>query len=360
MLRIDWPMRWAPWLTAPQSLDGWRERLETTAVQEAARIAQLQGVAGVGFIGAAGRGNPWPGSDVDLLVMVDGCVAATTGVLREYERQRNVQLLADRVPIEVEAANWVLSREELAGLCSPEGEVQVRAFCEHPRPDMVLKACGGRALLDDTGMVGRYIEGCNHTVFTDRFVHGRLHRALRAEEPRVTAAEELIASGELQAASLELLRAGHGLSTGIYDMWRRIPESIMRAVTKLLLHAEHVGDASTGELFLEVCRLGEKRTWDRFACTPAGARLERDVVLATRRGAGEQVGPLDATRDLLHAVSLLDAWRRKAPAEAYPPWTGVTNDREEVLDQRKAARELLRRLERVRHDLRGTLAGAPT
>jgi hypothetical protein len=98
-------------------------------------------------------------------------------------------------------------------------------------------------------------------------------------------------------------------------------------------------------------RLRPEDTWRRFAQAPDRGRWERDRTLAIRRGAGEKVDCLGATRGLLQAVSILDAWRKKAPADQYPEWSGVARDEQTVRAQVDAACEILSHLRATRQDL---------
>jgi hypothetical protein len=125
----------------------------------------------------------------------------------------------------------------------------------------------------------------------------------------------------------------------------------MRYVTRLTCAANEVGDTSSTELFLTAARLRPEDTWRRFAQAPDRARWERDRTLAIRQGAGEDVDTLGATRDLLQAVSILDAWRRKMPAEEHPEWAGVARDERMVRTQLEAAWAILSRLRDARQGL---------
>lgn len=82
-------------------------------------------------------------------------------------------------------------------------------------------------------------------------------------------------------------------------------------MTRLLAAAQEAGDQDLGELFLGAARLDEDAVWERFAAVPKAGQREREVWLAIRQGAGEDVDALAATRDLLYVswvVLLVGNW----------------------------------------------------
>ena len=80
--------------------------------------------------------------------------------------------------------------------------------------------------------------------------------------------------------------------------------------------------------------------------------LLRDVLWAIRRGAGEAVDELAATRDLLN-IALLHPVVSDDSRAPRPAWTGVTNDELAARAQFEAAEEMLRRLRAAKTRLKG-------
>ncbi len=103
-----------------------------------------------------------------------------------------------------------------------------------------------------------------------------------------------------------------------------------------------MGDRAVGECLLAAASLGEEKVRRRFDALPPEGKRERDVWLAIRQLAGEDIDELEGTRDFLQVsswIALGDS--RYLP---YPRWTGVTDEETVVRSQAAAAEELLRLL----------------
>jgi predicted nucleotidyltransferase len=349
---IQWPQPWLEWLTPETALENWPERIERAAAEEAAHLAGLPYVKGVAIIGTVGRGTPWPLSDIDLLVVADYWRGQRPhGLIEAVEQERNRRLHAARIPNEVEARLWTILPHYITQAVSGDEGSFVSIFDHWPMLGIPMKAQGGTVVADCDAQLGRFIKRCNRLVFSDRFVHTWLRTVTGEESEKLKSAADLIGEADWTRASLEILRATQGMTAGIYGMWRRVPESLMRCVSRLLATARDMGDEAMGESFLTAACLSEEDTWGRFASVPSSGRCERDRHLAIRQGAAEDVDELGATRDLLHSVSYLDVWRDERATGPYPEWSGVTGDKARVRAQFDAAEEILRRLQLAKRQL---------
>jgi len=352
---MEWPQLLAPWITPELVLDNWRERIDRVAAEESAYVAGLPYVKGVAIIGSVGRGTHWPISDVDLLVAADCWDGQDPeGLIQAEEKQRNQKLHAAGVPNDLEAGNWVVQPHELASAVTADDDA---FFCKLDHPHwvgIVIKAPGARVVRDFDGQVRQLLDRCESVLFGDRFVHLWLRRATDDVSRKLASAAALMRAGDWSCASLDVLVAADWMTGAMYALWRKLPQSISRGASRLLAAAREAGDQDLGELFLVAARLDEDAVRGRFAAVPPAGRRERDVWLAIRQGAGEDVDALAATRDLLYVSwRVLHVSGDRHSADPYPEWTGVTNHEATVRTQLEAAAEILRRLQSAKTQLVG-------
>ena len=211
-------------------------------------------------------------------------------------------------------------------------------FLARPRQaGTAFKVPAGRVLADFEGVTGAFIRQCERAVFGERFVGLMLDCDVPGLAARLDAASELARGRDCAAANALTLVAAHEVTAALYLLWRELPESISRAVTKLLGLAE-AHEGWIGEAFLTAVGLTEDETRRRFEAAPGWARHERDVLLAVRRGAGEDVDELDVTRDLLHVTSYLAA--RGDPQSRCPQWLSACNTLGDARERVRAARSI--------------------
>jgi len=154
-------------------------------------------------------------------------------------------------------------------------------------------------------------------------------------------AGRLIRDGDYMSASVEILRAAYQrLPAGAYAVWRTVPQSSGRGVTRFLAAAKRAGVASVAGMYLAAARLEEDATWERFSAVPSEGRQARDLDWTVRRGAGEDVDELSATRDILK-ISLWATVIQDHSQGARPKWTGATSDAGQVRSQYDGARAFL-------------------
>ena len=345
-MAVEWEaMRW-DWVTPELALREWRERIARVAEEEAAHLASLPYVDGVAVIGSVGRGSAWPLSDVDLLVVARFWEGRDPEYpIREVEEERRLRLQGLKIPNDLEAANWVLLTEDVAAAREEQEEAFLRRL-EHPHwLGIVIKGQDARVLHDTDGHTAAFVERCDGAFGSAGFRELWLGRVVGDAREELASAEAHLARGERGRASAEAMAAAHTMTGGAYAVWGKIPQSLTRSVTRFLAAAEEAGDGVMGERFLAAARLGGEETRRRQAAAPPAGQREREVALAIRRGAGEDVDELGVTRDLLQATFWLQVGMAADRSGPYPEWTGVTEAEEEVGVQLEAARGMLGRLE---------------
>lgn len=347
---MQWPQILPDWLTPELALADWQARIRRVARQTAAHLSALEYVSGVAVMGSVGRGTPMPVSDVDMFVVTCPPGGEDVGpLLAAQENKRNARLTASRIPNTLEFEFLALTVHDLqAALALAETEF-VRLSRDFRWFSLMDKVMGAKTLVDPDGLLGSFIARCEGVRFADAFIALAVQRMTDGASPHLARALSRGETGNWAGASRDVHRATDPLSWGMYETWRRQPQSAVRAVTRLLGHAMDVGDAQVGEAFLSAVRLGESDTWRRFAAVPKERQLERDLWLAIRRGAGEPIDELAATRDMLQIstwVSIGDDLQ-----DAWPEWTGVTGEPQAVRAQLDGACLMLERLTRASREL---------
>jgi predicted nucleotidyltransferase len=348
-MTVEWPYLLESWITPELTLRDWRERIARVEAEETAYFASLPYVRGLAVMGSVGRGTQWPLSDLDLLVVADFWEGEDPEwPIRREEAERIERLHAAGIPNDIEAGNWVLTSDDVRAAVDGD-EDTFFGLLDHPHwLGVAIKAEGARVTHDFDRYVSRFVERCHQVLWTDRFVKLWLRLAGDDGEERVEGARRCLRDGDAAAASLALILAAHVMTGGMYGAWRRLPESISRGVTRFLAAAEEMGDAAVGEQFLRAARLGGDEVGERFAATPPAGQRERDVWLAIRRGNGEILDELGATRDLLHTTLWVAVTLDRSLSAPYPQWTGVTADGRIVRRQLDAAEAMLARLRAAR------------
>jgi predicted nucleotidyltransferase len=340
---FEWPIAppahlWVE-MTAEEILDGWRERIEKVASEESRFLAALPYVKGVAVIGSVGRGSPWPISDVDMLTVAEAWEGRDAEALtRQVESERNARLAERVIPNEIEPSEWVVSSHDLCEAAAESDDAFFRRL-EHPHwLGILLKAVGGRVCHDATGSIPAFLQRCNETFPADRLLALWAGKVVSHCSGLLGRAESLIRDGSYMEASVEILRTTYQqLPAGAYAVWRVVPQSSSRGVSRFLSAAQAGGVA---DLCLAASRLDEPTTWERFDAVPPEGKGARDLMQRVRRGAGEDVDELAATRDLLN-LTLWKAVIADPAAGPRPLWTGVTDNARKVKAQYEAARGLL-------------------
>ena len=345
-MSLDWPKELPDWVVPPPgiALKNWRDRVARVCEEECAHFTRLPYVKGLAVIGSIGRGDPWPLSDIDMLVVAERVEGKhPSAAVRAEERKRNDRLHAAGIPNDVEASIWTITPEEivsaLAGDVSPMlGKVGELLW---GWSGFLVKAHGGTVITDSAGRLARFIERCDEILFRSEFLDLWRQQIVDNMEKRPTDVGDLMAEGRWSMASLSLMRVAHKITTPLYLSWGRVPQSISRCVSRFISAAEESGCGEVGQWFLDAVRLRPEQVRARFNGLPDAATTERDRLLAIRCGSGEDIDEIAVTRDLLHVRFWVDVARSSQAGRSVPRWTGVTGTPSEVEVQFHAVQRLL-------------------
>ena len=351
-MSLDWPQELPDWVVPPPdiALRNWRERVARVCEEECAYFARLPYVRGLAVIGSVGRGDPWPLSDIDMLVVAERVEGEhPNAAVRREEQKRNDRLHAAGIPNDVEASIWTVTPEEIEPALSGDVLVFLGKVGDLPWSwqAFLTKAHGGQAVVDAAGQLGRFIERCGHVLFSSRLLGITRRQTIDDMEARQAEVCELMAGGHWSAASLGLMRMAHEISTFLLLCWGRVPQSISRSASRFLSAAKRAQRTDVARWLLDAVRLRPEQTMERFIGLPRAATVERNRLLAIRVGSGEDVDELAVTRDLLHVRFWVDVCRSSQLGGPFPKWTGVAEAPEDVGAQYQAVNCLLQALQNV-------------
>ena len=341
---MAWANMWWDWITPELVLEDWRQRIERVAQEEASYFGGLPYVTGVAVIGTVGRGDPWPLSDVDLLIVTDlPHDRDAQEVIRRVEMERRQRLERARIPVEVEAYLWAAIRsDELAQAAGECHAAFLRRVSHWYWRGVVIKAQGARVIVDSDGQLTRFVERCNETVYSDGFLAQWVQTDIDGASENLSRCKEAANRGEWEQASVEgLLATGH-LVHGHYGVWRRVPQSITRFVTRFEAAADEAAEGRAAQSFMLAARLGDEDVERRFESQPPSHQKERDVVFEIRGRTEEGINVMAVTRDLLHATAHIG--RKAATSGPDDGWEHIAHNRRTVETQLDALEELLGRL----------------
>jgi predicted nucleotidyltransferase len=341
-MAISWSSLLPEWLTPDIALRDWRRRIERVVEQETAYFAGLPYVKGLALTGSTAVGDPWPLSDVDLFVVACPWEGKKPQDLVFAARdQRNERLESLRIPNPVEICdNMIVSPEQLSAAACNDDECFFRNVEQSAWFGAVRGMVdGGKAVLDPSGELAVFLRRCHQAGVADRLVREGVEGAMATVRESLQAASDMVQDRNLPDASKKIICAAIWLIWGVYGLWCKAPRSTTRGIARLIQDATEADDDEIVAPFLAAVRLGEENTWQRFAQVAECGRAERDLVLAVRRGAGETVDELTATRDLLYSHTERLMWR-SAPSDC-PAWSGVTDDETAVRTQLAAAEDLV-------------------
>jgi len=213
---MEWPQLLESWITPEIALRDWRERIARVEAAESAHFASLPYVRGIAVIGSVGRGDPWPISDLDLLVVADRWRGEDPQwPIRREEEERNKRLHAAEVPNDVEAGEWVLTSDDVRAAVDADEDTFFSMLDDPYWIWVTVKAQGARVKYDFDRYVSRFVQRCNRALWTDRFVELWLKRTVNDAERRLRRAADHLSEGRTTKASLGIALAAQAMTWGV-------------------------------------------------------------------------------------------------------------------------------------------------
>jgi hypothetical protein len=211
--------------------------------------------------------------------------------------------------------------------------------------------CQGARVVKDTGRyLARVVERFNKAVFSDAFVLCSLDAHVAKAQGQIDAAAEAQGKGAYAAASVALLKSVTSLTSGCYAVWRTVPQSLMRYMTRFRHAAERVGQSSVSEVIMRLARVNDDDCLKRCESVPERGRREIDMMCAIRQETEPGIERLAVVRDLLHATAHLK--RHDPVCDLLDGWQCLEHNEETVARQHEAAETVLQYLQMEAESLR--------
>ena len=292
----------------------WRERLAARAEEALDALAAVPGVVGLVLGGSFGRGQHWPLSDLDVIVVSAGRPVAE--VSAEVDR-RAYELSAlwgtGGVYTAVDAGRLTFD----AGEVREPGDVLVR-MDDGRWLHGLDKIYGGRACRDTTGVAAALLDLSMRWRFDQALVSRRVEAWLAAARHLLVDADRL--AGEDRIGSwLAIRRAATAVAEIATERWGERAGSLGRYWTQFEARAHRHGAAAFADRLLTAAHARPRLADD----VPEWLADRIALSYQARLLVGENLTPEQNARDNLLAYAGL--YRSRFPTSAYP-WMGPPPD----------------------------------
>lgn len=274
-------------------------------VDEAASLlGSIPGVTGLILGGSVGRGEPWPLSDVDMIVVYADVAVASAPA--ELERRRS--LIEDfwgwcGVSGSLDLGSLWFTESEASAVVAAGVDGLIARVGEFRWFHAMDKAYGGRVLLSEAPVVMELGELLTEARFTPSLV------AARVAQWAAVASSALLAGDAVAAAEAMI-----DWST---ERWGGRCASFGRRWTRYEAYAARRGFADLAARIVACRGAGVADVAARVEVAPWWLRHRIEVALSARQEVGEEVTAAQNARD--HLVAFAQLWQRRGlPAQ---PWT---------------------------------------
>ena len=303
-------------------LDDWEAILQRRIDEAQAAFGSVDGLHGLVLAGSAGRGEPWPLSDIDLLpIYADDALESAPA---EIDRRRRI--LLDRWITEgwwtgLDIGRLRFTRSEVERALHVDKATMMELLAEDRWYFSLDKGFGGRALLDPDGHVTALAAWFTSRRFTPQVVAFRLAREQAEIDLAMRRCEIGIEARDRLTATMRLREAVKWVQTWHLEQWGQRDNSLGRLGTRFALQASTRGVEALVETLNQVSDLDPCSVWRRLGTAPEWVRERHDRSWRARRHIGEPISKLDDARDTLRVCAMYGGRRLFAPP--YPAWLAI-------------------------------------
>jgi hypothetical protein len=310
----------------------WRATLDRRVEQVRRALSDVDGLSAAVLAGSLGRGEPWPLSDIDLvLIAVDGQEDDIRAAVERIGRGLSASWSREGWWTGVDAGRLLFAVSEVGPVLA--GTSATVTALGDPRWFHTLdKAFQGRAIVDDDQHRGeRLAAWATATRFRPDVVAVRIRQHRAATSEAVAEVERAWEAGDLLAGTIALWRAIQLTQITLMERWGLRDNSLGRFGTRFARAAAEHGVPDVVTRLDAIVGLDQSTLDRRWASVPDWVRLRHDRSFRARRGVGDAVSADADCRDTVRVCSVYAArGRAGGPGGAAPAWLGIAADDREL------------------------------
>ncbi|HOX37824.1 MAG TPA: nucleotidyltransferase domain-containing protein [Candidatus Brocadiia bacterium] len=310
------------------TIQNWRERLQDTADEAAGHLGKLPFVRGVVLAGSVARGDVWPLSDVDFIVVWNPArFADVKNWLSREEAMFNAWLEKQGNPNEVDWANF-LTEQKLTTQLAEAGESEFWALMNDP---WNLRLCdmlwASYVMVDHDSGITRLHKKIQERRFDQRMMDIRTKSAMTRTRKLLKEARMSLDTANAVRACRSIFLAGGEILRGLYDLHGKQHTSPRRMVSRLGRIVEQGQWQPAFQQALRLLRLDPESVEKRMALCPEEIVRAFKLNWTLREAIGEPVDQMGVMQDSLHYETQVAL--RSMQGEC-PAWCGLPQTPEET------------------------------
>lgn len=324
-------------------LVAWPVILAERTAESIATLSHVPGIVALILAGSVGRDEPWPLSDIDLLLICED--DAIDQAAHEVETCR-VALLDQWMDegfggTSLDVGKLRFGFSEIVAMLSRPPREAVH-WLDDPRWFHSLdKGYHSRAVFDPTGLGGALAAWLTDARFAPEVTDARRRINRRQLVQRYREAISALHAGDPLVADVALRESIHVLMRYLMEMWGGRDHSFARFGSRFEQAARARGEGRLAEEIFAINRLAPAEVARRMAMAPEGIRYRHRLSFAARKLVDEGVSMEQDARDVLLVFGTMRMRRNQLTHE---PWLGLETEAGLLAERMTAYEEVLKRV----------------
>lgn len=320
-------------------LSPWRHVLAQRTTQAIDTFSRVPGIIGLILAGSVGRGEPWPLSDIDLILLYNDDHAAI--IMQAVEHQR-VALLDEWIDegfgaTSLDVGKLRFTRSEVTHILAHPPREATHWLDDARWFHSLDKGYRSHAALDSIGLAGPLAQWLTDTRFTEEVTHARQQINHGQLLQRYHEARHALQTNDVLGAGIALRESLHVLMRYLMEQWGERDTSFARFGTRFEQTAIVQGAGQLAEALFALYQLSPAEVTRRMTLIPEGIRHRHYLSFAARQLVDETVTVAQDARDVLLVFGTIRLRRSSPP---YADWLALEMN-VGVLTRRLAAYDAL-------------------